>query len=233
MSIISRSLKSINIYKSTLKSILGEAKYFLVVYKYCYSYKYTCTRKCFQVRLFSTLLQLKRDSGEDKADVRRLGGTLLLCVHHKQYKSLHFQRDTVTGPGLTTFVQETRKHAVKSNKNRKQLCCSSVVLWLCSYSVYSHKADPVQASLPAQGERGSPPPAPRQQHHPVQQHRLPGPGLQQRLQAQSKALCPPMPFVSDLPLLQIFQLFRGSHGPGSPTQHSPQDRLSPGSGSTS
>lgn len=54
MSIISRSLKSINIYKSTLKSILGKAKYFLVVYKYFYSYKYTCTLKCFQVHLFLT-----------------------------------------------------------------------------------------------------------------------------------------------------------------------------------
>lgn len=57
------------------------------------------------------------------------------------------------------------------------------------------------------GRARQPSTRPCRQHRPVQQHGLPGPGLQ-----QSKA---PMPFVSDLPLLQIYQFSRGSHRPGS------------------
>lgn len=100
MSITSRSLKFINIYKSPLKYILGKAKYFSVVYKYCYSYKYTCTFKWFQVHLFLTLLQLK-------TGLERQWGRQGWCMEpwgDEQHRSLHFQRDTATGPGLIAFV---------------------------------------------------------------------------------------------------------------------------------
>lgn len=168
--------------------------------------------------------------GETRLVHRELGESHSSAFTRSGRKAWIF-RETVAGPGPTAFVEAARKHAVKSHKNRKQLCCYSAMLRLFSYSVSSPRADPVQASLPAQGKAGSPRPAPHRQHRPAQRHRLPGPGLQQRLPARSKALRPPSPLVSDLPLLQMYQFFRGSHWPSSPAHQSPQDWLSLGSGS--
>lgn len=72
----------------------------------------------------------QRDSEEDNVGIQRLGG----C-----YSFAYIMSSTE----VRIFVQETRRHAVKSNKTRKQLGCCSAVLCLFSDPVYSHKPDPV------------------------------------------------------------------------------------------
>lgn len=83
----------------------------------------------------SAIRNLTREAvGETRLVCRDLGESHSSALTRSSRKAWIF-RETVAGPGPTAFVEATRKHTVKSNKNRKQLCCSSAMLRLFSYSI--------------------------------------------------------------------------------------------------